>query len=168
MTLEEALRTAMDYETRIRDLYREAADEITDPKGRKVLQLLAEDEQRHVDYLASRLAIWKETGALDMAALDTIVPPAETLARAVARVAEQVPADSLGDEKRILSRALAMEVETSAFYQRLVETMPGPEKELFARFQEIEDGHVTIVQAELDYLSNTGFWFDFQEFDMEH
>ena len=168
MTLEEALRTALDYETRIRDLYREAAEQLADPKGRKVMGLLAEDEQRHVDYLNSRLDIWNETGALDLGTLDTIVPPADALKQALEKVAEKIPGESLGDEKQVLSHALAMELETSAVYRTLVETMPGPEKELFARFQEIEDGHAAIVQAELDYLSKTGFWFDFQEFDMEH
>ena len=39
---------------------------------------------------------------------------------------------------------------------------------MFARFLEIEDGHVAIVQAELDFISDNGFWFDFQEFDMEY
>jgi hypothetical protein len=43
----------------------------------------------------------------------------------------------------------------------------GPAKEMFQRFLEIEDGHVAMVQAEIDYLSDNGFWFDFTEFNME-
>ena len=31
----------------------------------------------------------------------------------------------------------------------------------------IEDGHIDAVQAELDYLNSTGYWFDWKEFDME-
>jgi len=31
----------------------------------------------------------------------------------------------------------------------------------------IEEGHLTIVRAEIDYLTRTGYWFDFKEFDME-
>jgi rubrerythrin len=167
MTLEEALRTALSYETRIRDMYRASAGELNDPVGKKVFAALAEDEQRHVDYLESRLAIWEEKGVLDLSELDTIVPPAEVLQREMAKLETLKPGESLGDEKRVLSRALAMEVETSAFYRGLTETLESPGRELFARFQEIEDGHIATVQAELDYLSHTGFWFDFQEFDME-
>ena len=37
----------------------------------------------------------------------------------------------------------------------------------FARFLEIEENHIAAVQAELDYITNTGYWFDFKEFDME-
>ncbi|MFH1983492.1 MAG: rubrerythrin [Pseudomonadota bacterium] len=167
MTLEEALRTALSYETRIRDMYRDSAGELGDPIGRKVFLALADDEQRHVDYLESRLAIWEEKGVLDLAALETIVPSAETLKREMAKLAALKPGKSLGDEKRVLSRALAMEVETSDFYRSLTQTLESPGRELFARFQEIEDGHIATVQAELDYLSHSGFWFDFQEFDME-
>jgi rubrerythrin len=68
----------------------------------------------------------------------------------------------------MLSKALQVEVETSAFYRQLVGKMTGDARAMFARFQEIEDGHIAAVQAELDYISHTGFWFDFQEFDMEH
>ena len=35
------------------------------------------------------------------------------------------------------------------------------------RFLEIENNHIRMVQFELDYVSKTGYWFDFKEFDME-
>ena len=37
----------------------------------------------------------------------------------------------------------------------------------FGRFLEIEQGHQAIVRAEIDALTGMGFWFDFQEFDLE-
>jgi hypothetical protein len=40
-------------------------------------------------------------------------------------------------------------------------------QKMFARFLEIEENHIAAVQAELDYITNTGYWFDFKEFDME-
>jgi rubrerythrin len=167
MTLEEAIRNALAYETRIRDLYLDAADEIADAIGRKVFAALAKDEQHHVDYLNDRLAHWQKTGALDVETLDTLVPPREVIQREVARLKKEIPEKSLGDEKLVLSRALAVEVETSAFYQNLVDTLDGDGQRMFARFLEIEEGHIAAVQAELDFLSHTGFWFDFQEFDLE-
>ena len=36
MTLEEAVKTAIEYEIRIRDLYREAAEKTSDPVGRGI------------------------------------------------------------------------------------------------------------------------------------
>ncbi len=50
---------------------------------------------------------------------------------------------------------------------------PGPfdrsprQEPLFDRFLEIEEGHVTIVQGELDAVQGLGFWFDVMEFSLE-
>ena len=49
----------------------------------------------------------------------------------------------------------------------MVRELPEEGKQLFAPFVEIEEGHLAIVRAEIDYLSKTGYWFDFKEFDME-
>jgi rubrerythrin len=38
---------------------------------------------------------------------------------------------------------------------------------MYAYLVEQEEGHHTILQGEYDYLTGTGFWFDFQEFDLE-
>ena len=76
-------------------------------------------------------------------------------------------AEDRKDEKQILSKALAVEVETSKFYERMVAEMEADAGRMFARFLEIEAGHIAMVQAELDYISRTGYWFDFKEFDME-
>jgi hypothetical protein len=45
--------------------------------------------------------------------------------------------------------------------------LPPEGQELFRRFVEIEEGHVAIVQAEMDLVSGTGFWFDTAEFSLE-
>ena len=66
-----------------------------------------------------------------------------------------------------LQRALAAEMETSAFYRRMVGELSDERQKLFARFLEIEEGHVAIVQAEIDAVSGSGFWFDMMEFDVE-
>ncbi|MGD8267089.1 MAG: ferritin family protein [Desulfobacterales bacterium] len=168
MNLEDAIGQAIAYETRIRDLYREAAEQTTDAKGQKVFQTLADDEQRHLDYLEHKRRQWREEGALTVEPLTSLVPPPEITPSEVEGLAAQMDRPDRGDEKRMLSKALQVEVETSAFYRRMVAEMEGAARDMFARFLEIEDGHIVAVQAELDYISQTGFWFDFQEFDMEY
>ena len=71
-----------------------------------------------------------------------------------------------GSEMEMLRKALELEIETSDFYRKMVDKL-GAEGEMFAHFLKIEEGHKAIVQAEIDYLGNTGFFFDFQEFSME-
>ena len=97
-----------------------------------------------------------------------MVPSKERIAAGRQQVAKSMrgsrPATS---EVEHLQRALAAEKETSAFYQRMVAELSGERQRLFARFLEIEEGHVAIVQAEIDAVSGSGFWFDMKEFDLE-
>jgi rubrerythrin len=44
---------------------------------------------------------------------------------------------------------------------------PDAAKEMFAGFLVIEENHVSAVEAELNYLNKSGFFFDVREFDME-
>lgn len=167
MKLEEALVAAIGYEERIRDVYRDAAERVTDPVGRNILQALGDDEQRHVDFLRERLEHWRTTGRLDVKALKSAIPPREVLEQEAQKHADTLPGNPRGDEKQVLSRALQVEVETSAFYRDMVQEMSGEVRDLFSGFLEIEERHVAAVQAELDYYSRTGYWFGIKEFDME-
>ncbi|MCK5739571.1 hypothetical protein KAH55_10330 [bacterium] len=40
-------------------------------------------------------------------------------------------------------------------------------KEVFTKLAEWEDVHYQILQAELDAITETGFWFDLPEFRMD-
>ena len=167
MTLEEAIKTALEYEHRIRDLYLEAAEKISDPVGKRIFQALAADEQHHVDYLNDRLAQWRQRGKLSAGKLTTTIPSPAILARETEKIRQGMAREDRQDEKQILSKALQVEVETSNFYQEMVDSMSGEGQQMFARFLAIEDAHINAVQAELDYISKTGYWLDFKEFDME-
>ena len=45
MTIEEAIKTALEYETKIRDIYRDAVERVSEPVGKRTLQMLRDDEQ---------------------------------------------------------------------------------------------------------------------------
>jgi hypothetical protein len=45
--------------------------------------------------------------------------------------------------------------------------LPPEGRPLFERFVEIENGHLAIVQAEMDVVSGLGYWFDMREFNIE-
>jgi rubrerythrin len=120
-----------------------------------------------VDYLASSLDLWQKTGKLKFEKLESTIPSRATIARAVGQLEDQMSGDDRKDEKQMLSKALKVEVETSDFYRKMVDEISGEGRQMFARFLEIEDAHIDAVQAELDYITKTGYWFDFKEFDME-
>ncbi len=167
MTLEEAIKTAIEYEVKIRDVYREAEEAVGEEAGKRIFGTLGNDEQRHIDYLQHTLEQLKSTAKLDLAELQSAIPSRQNISREAAKIKSLVAKDFHGIRKQMLSRALKAEIETSDFYRKMVDELPTEGRALFARFLEIENNHIDAVQFELDYMSKTGYWFDFKEFDME-
>ena len=167
MTIEEAIKTAIEFETQVRQVYRDAAEGASDPVGKRIFKVLAQEEQGHLEYLQGKLDEWKKSGTLTAERLDTVIPSRERISKGISTLEARRPGDERGGELQMLSRALDVEAKTSDFYKRMVKQLPQEGKQLFAHFVEIEEGHLAIVRAEIDYLSKTGYWFDFKEFDME-
>jgi rubrerythrin len=168
MELKEALTTAIEYEQKVHDHYARGADQILDERGKKVFSTLATEEQGHLDYLGSRLEEWHRTGKVSSPDLPTIVPTVEWIEQAKAKAA-QAPKGTIAvkGELDLLKIALDLERQTSGFYRQLVQTLKTEERGLFARFLEIEEAHLAIVQAEIDALAGHGTWFDVMEFRLE-
>ncbi|MEE4264508.1 MAG: ferritin family protein [Desulfobacteraceae bacterium] len=167
MTTEEAFKTAIEYEIRIRDIYREAVAAVDDALGKQIFETLGQDEQHHIDYLEHILEYFQKTGAILAEKLESAVPDQASIQQEADKVKALTAKDFLGIKKQMLSKALEAEIETSDFYQKMVNELPADARPLFARFLEIENNHIKAVQFELDYMSKTGYWFDFKEFDME-
>ena len=168
MEIEKAINTAVEYEVRVREVYVEALDEATDKVGRRIFKLLADEEDRHVKYLESKLASWKEDGRLSADDLDTAVPSAELVQAEVAKLDKAMEPQDRSREVAMLEKAREVEKETTDFYARLVKDLPGEASGFFKRFMEIEQGHLEIVQAEIDALNGLGYWFDMPEFNLEN
>jgi rubrerythrin len=168
MKLQEAIAVAIDFEKKVRDHYQRGSKEIPEPQGRKVFAMLAREEQGHVDYLEHCLAEWRKTGKVPEKPLRSILPKGSRWIAAERRKLD-------GKGKRVattteldaLKVALQHEREADAFYHRLVAELAVEDRNLFAKFLEIEDGHLQIVQAQLDSVQGMGFWFDVAEFRLE-
>jgi rubrerythrin len=165
MNVEEALTTALEFENKVRDAYREMAQAAGSDVGRRVFGVLAAEEQHHVEYLEGRLSEWRRTGAITAEGLETAIPRRAAIEEGVKRLAKEASGEIRGGEVEMLRRALHMENEAGDFYKRMVAELPAEARPLFARFVEIEDGHNAIVQAELDYASGSGYMFDFRDFE---
>lgn len=171
MDLSQALAQAIEHEREVRDHYATASRATEDPHGKRIFAILAREEQGHLEHLESRLAEWKATGAVSSAEVPSLLPPpsqvAEEALKAAAAPRPATPPGSGFPELEFLKEALELERKTSAFYQEMVATLEHRHRPLFDRFLDIEDGHVTIVQAEIDALVGHGHWFDFMEFNLE-
>lgn len=169
MNLQEALNVALDYEHKVRDHYAKGSKQIENPQGKKVFETLAREEQGHVEYLKHCLDQWSRAGKVDPGEIKQVVAPGiEWIDRAKAELQKRPEKRvASGSEIDLLKVALQLEMTTSGFYRELVAKLPEADRGLFDRFLEIEEGHVAIVQAELDAVQGTGFWFDVMEFQLE-
>src|SRR5512140_2947992 len=167
VTIEQAIKTGLEYEMQVLKVYSEAAKKFADPTARKILQVLADEEDRHVQYLESRLAEWEQQGLVTAAALETVIPQKRAIEASVKRLHKRMAEQDSGAELEMLKKALQLEVEATAFFKKMVAELPDEYRPLFARFVEIEQGHEAIVQAEIASLSGLGYWFDYQEFNLE-
>jgi rubrerythrin len=167
ITVEEAITTAIAFETRVRNTYQDAMKSATDKTGERVFRLLADEEQGHLDYLQSRLEEWRGTGKLTPEKLKTVIPPQETIDERAKSLSAKLEGDARGQEVEMLKKAEEVEREVSEFYARMVDELEDEAKQMFQRFLEIEKGHLAIVRAEIEALSGSGYFFDFPEFNME-
>ncbi|NOZ02331.1 MAG: hypothetical protein GXP54_10640 [Deltaproteobacteria bacterium] len=169
MTIEEAINTAIEYETRVQGVYAEAESAEKDATAKEVLGTLAREEKFHIDYLEKRRAEWLKNGTVTPEALETALPSPEKIREGVSRLKANLDGQNQDHRASLetLQKCLKVEEETSAFYQKMVDTLPGDARKMFARFLEIEEGHQAFVAAEIDAVQGLGYWFDFKEFDLE-
>lgn len=167
ITIEEALRTSLVFEGRVKQVYSEAAKNAKDHIGKRVFSVLEREEQGHIDYLNSKLEELKTSGKITVNHLETEIPMRKEIDKQVRSLQGKMDAKDRGYELEMLQKALAVEMETSAFYQKMAATLTEEGQKMFSRFVEIEEGHVSLVRAEIDAVSGNGFFFDFHEFNME-
>lgn len=168
MTIEEAIKTAIEYEVKVKNVYAEAVKVAGNDVGLRVFSVLAREEQGHVDYLHFKLEELHKTGTVSSDDLETAIPSPAAINVAVEKLENKMAADDRGAELEMLRKALEVEIETSNYYQELVDTLEPVGQKFFKRFLEIEEGHQAIIRAEIDSLNGSGFWFDIPEFDLEH
>jgi rubrerythrin len=145
----------------------------TDAKAKRFFEVLRDEEMGHLKYLRERLEEWTQTGKIQVATLDTVIPSREVIDHGLQEIREMLATESPSGKGRhmteldLLKKALDVEADTSNFYREMVRTLDGDGRRLFERFVEIEEGHQAIVQAEIDSVTGTGTWFDTKEFSLE-
>jgi rubrerythrin len=170
MNVEQAIRTALEYEGRVYRCYLDAAAAAGDDVAKRVFSVLAEEEKGHLTYLGERLEEWRASGAITVPELKTVIVDRAAIHAKVEalRATVSTATDPLRDvQVETLKQALSLEIDTSRFYQEMVRTLDAEGQRMFERFVEIEEGHKAIVQAEIDCVTGMGYWFDSREFALE-
>lgn len=153
MNIKQALDTAVSYENRVRDVYRAALAQANEPDVKKLLHGLAKEEHEHLRYLHDSIKLWTSTGQLMLEVLHAQVDEAE-IRESVAKLRQLLLTEGRRQTLlEILQTVLAMERETSGFYERVSRELSPPDAKFFARFVEAEYRHLSAVQRAVEALA---------------
>ena len=164
----EALQVALDTEKKGYRFYKIAAKSSKDPKGKEVFEHLAKDEVEHMGVIATMY----ESLTRDepwMTYEEAVEKYGETPKEKI--IFPDVPEEAQENFNDItaLEEALEFEKKAVSFYKKQAEESDTEKARIFYQsLIEIEEGHVQIIQAELDSLMGAGIWLGFQEISLEH
>ena len=156
-----ALATALEAEKQSLRAYLRLAWDTRDASGKQMFIRLATDEFEHMRLLET----WQD----DRRPPATVEP--STIERLVPRLSDkslQIHGTDGQHQLSALNAALDLEKSARTFYEeqgRL--TQDETARRLFSRLAEMEAAHYALIQAEIDSIQQTGFWFGLPEFTLE-
>ncbi|NOZ60791.1 MAG: ferritin family protein [Calditrichaeota bacterium] len=160
------LKTAIEIEDKGMETFLKFARLTKDETGKNMFIRLAQDEMIHRRILDEQLYKLMEGKALGKVEI-----PKSEVEKIVPKIREKqqrTRGESGLLEVDALNTALDLEREASKFFRDQAEIVDDEDaKLLFIRLAEWEDAHYDIIQAELDSIQGTGFWFGIPEFRMD-
>jgi rubrerythrin len=144
--------------------YRDLAEKVKHDDLKKVLEGLAEDEQRH--YKIIQLAQSQTFNLIADSSLSGI-PNVFSRNKDKAFVPENDLIAKLKDEQSDVYRAaLLKEEESAALYKKLQEDSKQPEaKRIFEKLMQEEEKHVEVIENIIEMLNHVNDWVEAAEFN---
>ncbi len=156
-----AVKIALSLEREEADYYRLAASKTQNPRGKKVFQLLAEEEEKHLEALKKQVESveGKNTWLSDEELFDKLV--CKTLKRT--KPCDLIP-DSPGSDSdgiQALEKAIEIEKKSIEFYERAAcDIKHDSASKMFHFLIESEKEHLRELEIQLTFLSSQGIWYD--------
>jgi rubrerythrin len=164
--VKEAIQIAIQLEKDGRQFFEKAAEETKNELGKKMFLKLASDEVRHLvtfEKMFKSLAdpkTWKE--------LLKEAPPRERMPYFSEKAESRSPVEKGAGEVEALRQALEVERKAIDFFKKVAEQAGDPEaSRIFETIAQEEVTHYDLIQAQIDSVTNAGFWFDVGEFKMD-
>ncbi|MEO0140478.1 MAG: ferritin family protein [candidate division WOR-3 bacterium] len=160
-----ALEHAIEIEKEGMRAYMDFALRTSSSDGKDMFIWLAREEFAHMRLFESMKAVASrsptESLKIPESEIQRFMPRLKKMERTKGGKSDAHDADAL-------RAALRMEIETRDFYREQSEKADDPKvKEVFKQLAEVEEGHRELIQAQLDFVTQTGFWFGMMEFDVE-
>jgi len=162
----EILTLAIGIEKESLKRYLELAWQTKDTAGKDIFIRLAMDEYWHREILEEQIQSFQEKGKVLPAQL-----PLSLFEKLLPKLSEKsLRIKGRERQNRLDALLVALEAEKEArnFYRQEAEnTALENLRPIFIRLAEMEQAHMDILQAEIDHIQQTGFWFSFPEFTLE-
>ena len=162
----EAMKLAMETEKRGLRSYLEFAHQTKDETGANMFILLARDELDHFEILERALSKLEAEGKW----FEVEIRPSliERVAPKLRERDVRVKGESGIEQVEALHAALDQERKSAELYREQMAKAADPiARETFRKLMEMEEAHYDLLQAELDNINETGFWFRIPEFNLE-
>jgi len=161
-----ALKTAIEIEDNGLLNFLKFARQTKDTTGKNMFIRLAMDEHEHRRIIEKQLNNLMEGKPL----IKIEIPKSEIeqVAPTIRDKQQKTRGESGLLEIDALNTALDLERKAAKFFRDQANLISDAEaKALFIRLAEWEDAHFDLIQAELDSIQGTGFWFGIPEFQMD-
>jgi len=161
-----ALKTAIEIEDNGLLNFLKFARQTKDMTGKNMFIRLAMDEHEHRRIIETQLMNLMEGKPL--VKIEIPKSEIERIAPTIREKQQRTRGESGLLEIDALNTALDLERKAAKFFRDQANLVNDPEaKALFIRLAEWEDAHFDLIQAELDSIQGTGFWFGIPEFQMD-
>lgn len=161
-----ALETALEAEKTGLINYLNFAYQTKDETGKNMFLRLAMDEFEHMRILERQTRQFQK----DECFLPVTIEPSE-IEKLVPRLSDKdlrIRGKQGIDQLAALRTALDLEDQAVKFYRNQGQASQDPNaKTMYERLVEMEQAHYEILQAEIDAIEKTGFWFNLREFSLE-
>ncbi len=167
ISLETSIKMAIDLEKRGQQFYRKAAEKTDNESGKRIFKMLAREEALHLDTFQKML---EELDAVhDWQYYVKGYPPQRRVPLFDEDQTRKTKQDqSHTDELVALRTAMDHERKAIAFFDSLLsKSEDAISRQVIEFIKEQEVFHYDLLQAEIDNITNTGFWFDEAEFRMD-
>ena len=161
-----ALKTALESEKEGADSYREYARKTTEPTGRKMFEVLARDEEDHAAILQEQVS--RLGKGLSWCTYVPRESELQMLRPNLAQVEARKHSTEGMNDLDALRIAIAQEKTSIELYRLQAQALQDEQaRDMYRNLAATEETHYDFLQAQLDYIEGTGFWFGIPEFSLE-
>ncbi|TEU07607.1 MAG: DUF2202 domain-containing protein [Candidatus Aminicenantes bacterium] len=163
--VENAIKEAIRLEINGRNFFNHAAEITHNELGKKMFEKLAAEEVRHIEVFSKLFTeILKEADWKKYVRDEEL----EGESALIEKLKERMKGAEGKSETQALSIGMELEENAIRFFQKAADEVDDPAaKEIFRNISEEEKFHYDLLQAQHDSLTNSGFWLDSAEFQMD-